>query len=122
MFGIALEIAVADFKAIIKQPKLVLTGVASQFLVLPAITFLLVWFLEPFASIALGMFMVAACPGGNISNFITHLAKGNTALSVTLTAIATLLAIVMTPLNLSFWGALYEPTNEILKAVSIAPF
>lgn len=122
MFGIALEIAVADFKAIIKQPKLVLTGVASQFLVLPAITFLLVWFLEPFASIALGMFMVAACPGGNISNFITHLAKGNTALSVTLTAIATLLAIVMTPLNLSFWGSLYEPTNEILKAVSIAPF
>lgn len=122
MFGIALEISFRDFKALTKRPKLVLTGVFSQFILLPVITFGLVWVLEPMASIALGMFMVAACPGGNISNFITHLAKGNSALSVTLTAIATLLAIVMTPLNLQVWGSLYEPTALILKEVSISPF
>ena len=68
------------------------------------------------------MFMVAACPGGNISNFITHLAKGNTALSVSLTAVATLLAIVMTPLNLQLWGSWYEPTATILTEVAISPY
>ena len=122
MFGIALEISVDDFKTIFKKPKLVLTGVFSQFILLPLVTFLLVLVLQPIPSIALGMFMVAACPGGNISNFITHLSKGNAALSVTLTAIATLLAIVMTPLNLQFWGSLYSPTEVLLKEVAISPF
>ena len=121
MFGVALEITLEDFKRIWKNPKLVVAGVFSQFLLLPAITFLLVYFIEPMPSMALGMFMVAACPGGNISNFITHFAKGNSALSVTLTAIATLLAIIMTPFNLGFWGSLYGPTAEILEQVSIDP-
>lgn len=122
MFGIALEISLTDFKRLFKSPKPVLVGVVSQFLLLPLVTFLLVWFIEPLPSIAMGMFMVAACPGGNVSNFITHLAKGNTALSVSLTAIATLLAIFMTPLNLQLWGSLYEPTNSILETVSISPW
>jgi len=121
MFGIALEISFNDFRTLFKKPKLVFVGVFSQFVLLPIITFGLVWALKPMASIALGMFMVAACPGGNISNFITHLAKGNSALSITLTAIATVLAIVMTPLNLHVWGSLYGPTASILREVSILP-
>lgn len=121
MFGVALEISITDFKVLWKRPKPVLVGVFSQFLVLPALTYLLVLVMEPYPSIALGMFMVAACPGGNISNFISHLAGGNTALSVCLTAIATLFAVFMTPLNLQFWGALYEPTAVILKEVAISP-
>ena len=121
MFGIALEISITDFKQLWQKPKIVLTGVFSQFILLPVVTFLLVWIANPLPSIALGMFMVAACPGGNISNFITHLAKGNAALSVTLTAIATLLAIFMTPINLQFWGGLYPPTASILQEVAIAP-
>lgn len=122
MFGIALEISTSAFKELWYKPRSVLIGVFSQFIVLPAITFLLVWALDPYPSIALGMFMVAACPGGNISNFISHLAGGNTALSVCLTAIATLLAVVMTPLNLQLWGSLYEPTSGILMEVAIAPW
>lgn len=121
MFGIALEISLTDFKRLFKNPKPILVGVFSQFLLLPALTFLLVITIEPFPSIALGMFMVAACPGGNISNFISHLSNGNTALSVSLTAIATLLAVVMTPLNLQFWGSLYAPTAAILNDVAISP-
>lgn len=121
MFGIALEISISDFKRLLKNPKPILVGVFSQFLALPAITFLLIITVQPVPSIALGMFMVAACPGGNISNFISHLSKGNTALSVSLTAIATLLAVVMTPLNLQFWGSLYAPTAAILTEVAIAP-
>ena len=121
MFGVALEISVSDFQRLLKNPRPVLVGVVSQFLLLPTLTLILVWLLDPLPSMAMGMFMVAACPGGNISNFITHLAKGNAALSVTLTAIATLLAIVLTPLNLQFWGAMYEPTAHILQKISIAP-
>ncbi|MAU25967.1 MAG: symporter [Muricauda sp.] len=121
MFGVALEISLEDFKQLLNRPKLVIAGVFSQFVLLPTITFLLVLMAQPLPSMALGMFMVAACPGGNISNFITHLAKGNSALSVTLTAIATLLAIVMTPFNLQFWGSMYEPTAYILREVAISP-
>ena len=121
MFGVALEISPADFKRLIQYPKPVLVGVLSQFLLLPALTFVLVWFIEPAPSIALGMIMVDACPGGNVSNFMTHLANGNSALSVSLTAIATLLAIFMTPLNLQFWSSLYAPAASLLSEISISP-
>jgi len=122
MFGIALDIKTADFAQLIKRPKSVIAGIFSQFVLLPLVTFLLVLLIRPQPSIALGMFMVAACPGGNISNFISFFAKGNVALSVTLTANASLLAIVMTPLNLALWGSLYGPTNALLKEISVAPF
>ena len=122
MFGVALGISLNDFKILYKQPKAVLVGVLSQFVLLPFVTFCVVYLVKPQPSIALGMMMVAACPGGNISNFMTHLAKGNTALSVSLTAIATFLAIFMTPFNFQFYGALYAPTAQILKDVELNPF
>ncbi len=119
MFGVALEIRTDDFRRLLQSPLISLTGLASQFILLPAVTCLLVMILQPPPSIALGMILVAACPGGNISNFMTYLAKGNTALSVSLTAVGTVLAIIMTPFNLGFWGSLYHPTAVILKAVSL---
>ena len=97
-------------------------GVLSQFVLLPLLTFGIVMMINPRPSIALGMFMIAACPGGNISNFMTHLAKGNTALSVSLTAFATFLAIFMTPFNFQFYGNLYGPTSEILRTVELNPY
>ena len=121
MFGVALGITVDDFKRLLEKPKLVLLGVLSQFVLLPLLTFLLIILIKPQPSIALGMMMVAACPGGNISNFMTHLAKGNTALSVSLTAFATFLAMFMTPFNFQFYGTMYEPTAEILKTIAIEP-
>jgi BASS family bile acid:Na+ symporter len=121
MFGIALEIKPADFRQLVLSPKPVITGVVSQFLLLPLLTFLFVLLLNPYPGIALGMFMVAACPGGNVSNYITQMAGGNTALSVCLTAIATLLAIAMTPLNFGVYGSLYGPTAGLLKEVALSP-
>ncbi|WP_338356290.1 bile acid:sodium symporter family protein [Yeosuana marina] len=121
MFGVSLGISIDDFKRLLKEPKLVLIGLLSQFVLLPFFTYLLILLLKPQASIALGMMMVAACPGGNISNFMTHLAKGNTALSVSLTAFATFLAMFMTPFNFELYGNLYEPTSEILKNVQVEP-
>ena len=122
MFGVSLGISVEDFRRLLKEPKLVLIGVLSQFILLPSFTFLLIMVVKPQPSIALGMIMVAACPGGNISNFMTHLAKGNTALSVSLTAFATFLAMFMTPFNFELYGNLYAPTAELLKNVKVAPF
>ena len=122
MFGVSLGISVEDFKRLLKEPKLVLIGILSQFILLPFFILLLIMVVKPQPSIALGMIMVAACPGGNISNFMTHLAKGNTALSVSLTAFATFLAMFMTPFNFEFYGNLYAPTAELLKNVQVAPF
>lgn len=122
MFGVALGITLNDFKNLIRQPKLVLVGILSQFILLPLLTFLVVLLIKPQPSIALGMMMVAACPGGNISNFMTHLAKGNTALSISLTAFATFFAIFMTPFNFQFYGSLYEPTDQLIKEVELSPF
>jgi BASS family bile acid:Na+ symporter len=107
MFGIALGMNKADFKKVAAFPKPVAIGLFSQFILLPFFTFLLVLLLKPTVGIALGMFLVAACPGGNISNYITYLSKGNIALSITLTSVATLLAVVFTPLNFSLYADWY---------------
>ena len=121
MFSIALELRVSDFTRLLQAPRALLTGLFSQFILLPALTFLLVVLTNPQPSIALGLILVAACPGGNISNFITHRAGGNAALSVSLTAFSTVSAIVLTPANIAFWGSLYAPTREILQRTAIDP-
>ncbi len=122
MFGVALELTVDDFKKVAKNPKSTLVGLASQFFLLPFITFLMVWVVEPHPSFALGMMMIAACPGGNISNFFSLLARGNPALSVSMTAFATLFSIVMTPFNFAFWASMYAPTRAILTEIHLDLF
>ena len=121
MFAIALDLRPAQFGALARAPRPVIAGFLSQFVALPAATYLLVLAVQPRPSIALGLIVVAACPGGNISNFLTHRSGGNAALSVSLTAIATLGAIVLTPLNIALWGGLYAPTRAILHATAIDP-
>ena len=107
MFGVALGIKAEHFTDILKKPKSAIVGFISQVFLLPAFTFLLVLVLNPTPTVALGMIMVAACPGGNISNFISSISKANVALSVSLTAISTLTAIFFTPFNFALWGNLY---------------
>ncbi|MEQ8895496.1 MAG: bile acid:sodium symporter family protein [Roseovarius sp.] len=121
MFSIAIDLQPRDFRALARAPKPLVVGLFSQFVVLPVLTFLLVLAVRPQASVALGLILVAACPGGNISNFITHRAGGNAALSVSMTGVATVGAIVLTPLNIAFWGSLYGPSAEILRATEIDP-
>lgn len=109
MFGVALGIKPATFVDIIKNPKSIITGIACQLVLLPALTLILIILLGHWISpmIALGMILVASCPGGNISNFITSLSRGNSELSVSLTAFNTAACVVTTPLNFAFWGKLY---------------
>ena len=121
MLGVALEMKLDDFKRILVAPKAPMIGLGAQFILLPAFTFLLTLLLNLPPSISLGMILVAACPGGNLSNIITYLARGNCAISVSMTAVSTIAAIIMTPLNLSLWGSLNPDTVQILKRVSLSP-
>lgn len=119
MFGIALELKREDFISLWHNKKSALAALISHFILLPLITFLLVIILKPSASIALGMILVGACPGGNISNYFTYLAKGNTALAVSITSISHLLAVIFTPFNFSFYGNKYPPSASLLKSIHL---
>ena len=109
MFGVALSIRVSTFKSILKNPKSVIIGLLMQWFALPALTCLLAIVLNPIITpmVALGMILVASCPGGNVSNFLSSLSKGNVELSVSMTAITTLFASIITPFNFWFWGTHY---------------
>ena len=121
MFGVALDIKPHHFNTLIQNPRQLLVGVLSQAVVMPAATFLLVTALgnNITVGVALGMILVAACPGGNISNFITSLAGGNVALAVSLTAISTMIAVIMTPFNFTFWGNLYAQSSSLVRPLSL---
>ncbi len=119
MLGVALELRLRDFKALLKAPKAPVIGLFAQFLLLPALTYGLTRIVSLPPSITLGMILVSSCPGGNVSNFITHLAKGNTGTSVSMTAVSTTAAIVMTPLNFSFWGSLHPETKALVTEVQL---
>ena len=121
MLGVALELKLDDFKRIALSPKAPAIGLGAQFILLPAFTFLLTLILNVTPSMALGMILVASCPGGNLSNIMTYLAKGNAAVSISMTAVSTAAAIFMTPLNLALWGSLNPATAPILKKVGLSP-
>ncbi len=109
MFGVALGIKPRTFVDIVKSPKSIITGIACQLVLLPALTLVLIMAMGNLVSpmFALGMILVASCPGGNISNFITSLSRGNSELSVSLTAFNTAICVFSTPLNFAFWGKMY---------------
>lgn len=102
MLGMGLSLTPNDFKRVIKQPKAVITGLANQMLVLPLIGFVIVHLLDVGTDVAVGIMLLAACPGGTTSNIISHLAKGDTALSVSLTAFSSVIAILTIPLIVAF--------------------
>ena len=109
MYGVALGIKPQIFVEVFRKPKSVLLGILCQLVLLPALTCLLAILLTGWISpmMGLGMILVAACPGGNISNFMSSLAKANVELSVSLTAISTALAVILTPFNFWCWGSIY---------------
>src|SRR3954454_20987609 len=121
MFGIALDTSVADFKRVLHMPVAMASGIAAQFIVLPAVTFGLTLLLKPSPSIALGMILVACCPPGNVSNILTHRAGGDVALSVSMTAVSNLLTIVLMPINMAFWGGLSPPGSKLLESIDLKP-
>lgn len=121
LFGIALDTKLEDFTRALKRPGVIAIGVIAQFLLLPAITFLLTLALDLRGSVALGLILVACCPPGNVSNIVTHRAGGDVALSVSMTAVSNLLAIFLMPLNMAFWGGLSPTGKKLLEDIDLSP-
>ena len=119
MFSVGLGLRLDDFRRVLRRPGIILFGTALQVIALPALTFLLTFLIAPTPSIALGMMVVAACPGGNASNILTQAARGDAALSVSLTALASSLAVLTTPFNIVFWAGLQPRTAPLLTAIGL---
>jgi BASS family bile acid:Na+ symporter len=109
MFGVALGIKLDTFKDVFRYPKSIIVGCMLQWVALPLVTLCVALIFNSVITpmVALGMILVASCPGGNISNFMSSYAQGNIELSVSMTAITTALAPLITPLNFWLYGTLY---------------
>ncbi len=121
MFGVSLSLRLADFKRIALAPVAPVAGLLAQFLLLPLATCLFTWALRIDPELALGMILVAACPGGSFSNIMTWLGRGNVAVSVSMTAVSSLAATMLTPLNFAFYGWLNPYTRSYLTQISLEP-
>ncbi|MFC3880448.1 bile acid:sodium symporter family protein [Algoriphagus namhaensis] len=112
MFGMGITLRTEDFKNIFIYPKAVTLGLVNQLLILPALAFVLVIAFQLSPELAVGMMILAACPGGATSNLITFLAKGDTALSVSLTAFSSLITVITIPLLVNFSIIYFIPGGE----------
>ncbi len=121
MFGVALGLRVQDFRILADKPSLYIGGVLAQIVLLPLVTFGLIILISPPPSIALGMIVVACCPGGSVSNLLTYLSRGDIAVSVALTATSSMLAALLTPVSTLFWAQAYAPTAELLVSLDVNP-
>ncbi|MEK6198941.1 MAG: bile acid:sodium symporter family protein [Psychrobacter sp.] len=121
MFGVSLTLRLEDFKRIILAPIAPIAGLFAQFFLLPLATCLFTWVLNVDPDLALGMILVASCPGGSFSNIMTWLARGNVAVSVSMTAVSSLVATVLTPLNFAFYGWLNPHTRQYLTQITLEP-
>ena len=121
MFGVSLDLRLDDFKRIVREPKAPVIGLLAQFVLLPALTCLACWALRIEPMLALGMMLVAACPGGSFSNIMTWMARGNVAVSVSMTAVSSLAASVLTPLNFGLYAWLNPLTRPLLTQIAMDP-
>lgn len=119
MFGVSLSLTGEDFRRVLKRPDAPIVGLLAQFVLLPAATCLTTWFFEVDPEMALGMILVASCPGGSFSNIMTWLARANVAVSVSMTAISSLVAMVMTPFNFALYGWLNPHTRSMLTEIQL---
>ncbi len=113
MFGVSLDIKMSDLKRVFTQPKAGAIGLISQLIFLPILTLILIHLLQPPTSLAIGMVLIAVCPGGNVSNFAVHLAKGNTALSISMTSVVTLGSIFLLPITFFFWSGFIPAVSSL---------
>ncbi|MFC7322778.1 bile acid:sodium symporter family protein [Halobacillus campisalis] len=119
MFGMGLTLTKSDFKAVFQRPLDVAVGVGAQFLLMPLLAFLLVTILPVSPEVAVGVILVGCCPGGTASNVMTYLSKGDTALSVAITSVSTLLAPILTPALMLLFASQWLPVSASDMFLSI---
>lgn len=119
LFGVALDVRPEDFREVVRRPLAIGAGLVAQYLVMPVLTLLLTLALDVRGSVAIGMLLVVCCPAGNLSNILTHRARGDVALSISLTTASNIVAIVITPVAVAFWCGLNPAADDLLRDVSI---
>lgn len=121
VFSVALELRVEDFRRVVQTPRAVVCGLVPQFMLLPLATWAATLVLDLSANTEAAMILVASCPGGSLSNVVTHFGRGNTALSVSISAVASVMALVLTPLNFTWMVATNPATAGWLRELAIDP-
>lgn len=119
LFGIALDTRLEDFRDVVRRPLVIGVGLVAMFVVMPALTVLLTLALDVRGSVAIGMILVVCCPAGNFSNLLTYRARGDVALSISMTTASNVVAIVLTPIAVAFWCGLNPVADDLLRDVSI---
>ena len=119
VFSVALELKIDDFRRVAKEPRAVVCGLIPQFILLPVGTWLATLALDLPPNVEAAMILVASCPGGSLSNVVTHFGRGNTALSVSISAVASLIALFATPFNFSWMVASNPATAGWLRTLNI---
>ncbi len=128
MYGVALGLKPQFFRGVFNRPRALFIGLACQWLIFPFVTFLLCVLSHSFVPpiVAMGLILVASCPGGAVSNFMTSYAKGNAELSVLMSTVTTLGAPIFTPINYAIWGGLYTKymdaaAGNVLRTLQVPP-
>ena len=124
MFSLGLGLKIQDFKNIMNNPKAFIIGIVNQMIILPIMAFLIIIMFNLPSDLAVGMMILSCCPGGVTSNILTKLAKGDTALSISCTAVASLLTVITLPLIVGFsvtyfMGNNAPPINIILLGLTM---
>lgn len=117
LFGIALSVKREDFRALRRRPQLFALGLAAQLVLLPGLCLLLILWTHPQASVAVGLLLLACCPAGNLSNILTHRARGDLAFSLSMTSASNALAIMVTPLAFGFWSKWQSDLDRAVDTV-----
>lgn len=119
MFAMGLTLSLRDFRRVLTMPLLIALGVSLQFILMPLLAWLIGWGLTLEILLATGLILVGASPGGTASNVMTYLAGGNVALSISLTALSTLLAVILTPWLswLYIDAAIAVPVGSMLQTI-----
>lgn len=119
MFGMGLTLSAGDFAAVLARPRDVFAGAAAQFTVMPLVGYALARFFHLAPELAVGVVLVGTCPGGTASNVITWFARGDVALSVTMTSVSTLLAPIATPLLTLWLAGAWVPVSAAALCLSV---
>lgn len=121
VFAVALDLTWQQLQRVVKRPKAPTIGLVAQFGILPAVAFAAGMYLTDVPSVALGLLLVTCCPGGALSNYLTGLAKGDVATSISMTTVSTLFSLVLTPLLFALWASANPSTRAVLQDIEMDP-
>jgi len=121
VYTVSLELRIEDFRYVLRHPLAVGIGLLAQFVLLPAATLLATLLLELPPAVEAAMMLVASCPGGALSNVVTAFGRGNLALSLSISAVSSVLALVMTPLNFGLMITANPATAAWARQIAVDP-